>query len=1291
MSSDSHTAEGVAIIGMAGRFPGAPNVNEFWENLTGGCETVSTFTDDECRSSGVPDMLLKNKTFVKRGGVLEGIDLFDASFFGYSPREASYIDPQQRIFLECAYEALENAGYWSEAYDGSIGIYAGCGMNNYLLKNLMATSPQMESVVTPMTYFGNDKDFLTTRVSYQFNLTGPSIGIQTACSTSLTAIQLACQGLLTYQCDMALSGGVSLQSPRMKGYLYLEGQILSSDGYCRAFDKDATGTVFGEGLGIVVLKRIEDAIADRDTIYAVIRGIAANNDGNSKAGFAAPSVDGQAAVIALAHGIADVEAEDISYIEAHGTGTSLGDPIEIEALTQAFSISTQQKGFCAIGSVKPNIGHLDVAAGVASIIKTALALKNRTIPASINFSEPNPELNLESSPFFINDKLKEWETDGKPRIAGVSSFGIGGTNAHAVLEQAPLMDSTISLHPHKILLLSAKTGSALDKMTANLKVHIAGNHNINLSDAAFTLMVGRKHYDYRRFVICNETETAVENLNALDAQTSGTGMCSPQDRKIVFMFSGQGAQYPQMARALYKHLPVFREEFDKCSEILLPIMGLDIRNVIYPDKSDIDSSDSRLRETWITQPALFVVEYAYAKFLMHCGIIPEAMIGHSIGEYVAACIAGVFSLNEALALVAARGRLIQEQERGAMLAIQLPEEDVTPLINEYISIATVNSATQCVVSGPIAEIEKFQKMLVKRSNGGKKKTHCVNLKTSHAFHSRMMDPAAEALEQIINKYDLKSPLIPFVSNVTGRYITADQATDAGYWASHLTQTVRFSDGIKTILRESSPLMIEVGPGMTLASLARQHLRKDDEAVALSTIRHRDQKTSDFAFMLNTLGSIWTQGIEIDWRAFYKDEMRMRIPLPSYPFERKRLWIDQGKKKFVKGNASAENDAIDHKSSNYKNKAAEYVQDDMLDDVESRLLLIWNRVLGAETVSRDDDFFELGGHSLLAAQLFAEIESAFGKNIPLSSLYHSSTIAKLSKLIRDEDNVQWLNIVPIRSTGTRPPIFLVHGAEGNVLLYRDLAKHLGEDQPIYGLQADGLDGRSEINADFQNVAQKYLKQIREVQPSGPYRLCGYCLGGTISLEIAQQLHSMGEKVNFLGMIEIYNIQSLKWPLPIHIRIYNKYLNVWYHFLNTIFASNENKWRFLKDKAGVQWGRLKVSAKVGCQKLMKKIGIQNKKGFHHIKVDEAFDHALTKYFPQKYPGRITLFVPNRLPVGFKDPQTYGFGEVAEEGINRIEIPVYPRGTLIEPYVKDLAERLRDCLDHTGESNPNGQTNA
>ncbi|HEX8087985.1 MAG TPA: type I polyketide synthase, partial [Blastocatellia bacterium] len=681
--------EGVAIIGLAGRFPGARNVEQYWQNLKDGVESISFFSDEELEIRLRPnDRGAAN--FVKARGVLEGADLFDASFFGFNPKEAEITNPQHRVFLECAWEALENAGYVPETYPGLIGVYAGASLSNYASR-ISLSRDMKETVNSFQLAIGNDKDYLCTRVSYKLNLRGPSLNVQTGCSTSLVAAHLACQSLLSYQCDMALAGGVSIRTPQKTAYLYIEGGINSPDGHCRPFDARAQGTVSGNGVGIVVLKRLADAIADRDNVLAVIKGSAINNDGSSKVGFTAPSVKGQAAVITMAQMVAGVQADTISYIEAHGTGTPLGDPIELAALTEAFRVSTQKKGFCGVGSAKSNIGHLDAAAGVAGLIKTVFALKHKRIPPSLHFASPNPQIDFEDSPFYIADRLAEWKSGPTPRRAGVSSFGIGGTNAHLIVEEAPPMDPPKSARPCQLIILSAKTDNALELMTTNIADHLKQFPDAQLGDVAFTLQVGRSHFNKRRMIVCSDLGEAVSRLEGLDPEHVFTSSRNLENRPVIFMFPGQGSQSVNMGLKTYEHEQVFREAIDESSELLEPHLGLDIRQVLFPPQGREEEADNLLEQTFITQPALFVIEYALATLWMTWGVRPKAMIGHSIGEYVAATLAGVFSLRDALGLVAERGRLMQSLPTGAMLAVPLPVDEVSPLLTDELSLAVLNA------------------------------------------------------------------------------------------------------------------------------------------------------------------------------------------------------------------------------------------------------------------------------------------------------------------------------------------------------------------------------------------------------------------------------------------------------------------------------------------------------------------------------------------------------------------------------------------------------------------------
>lgn len=886
ISLDDHAASEVAVIGFAGRFPGARNINEFWANLRDGVESVSFFTKEELLGSGTDPDQLAAPEYVPAKAILEDVELFDAAFFDFSPREAEMLDPQHRVLLECAVEAFEHAGYYPESFKGRVGVYAGVSAGSYLSVNLSSHQELIERVGAYQVDIGNHAEFVPTTISFKLNLKGPSINIQTACSTSLVAVHVACQSLLNGECDMALAGGGSITFPHKEGYVYQEEGILSPDGHCRTFDSEARGTVGGEGAGLVVLKRLVDALADGDTIHAIIKGSAVNNDGSLKIGYTAPSVNGQAEVIADALAMAGVNAESITYVEAHGTATALGDPVEIAALTQAFDVDPMLKSFCAIGSVKTNLGHLDAAAGVAGLIKTILALKHRQIPPSLHYKQPNPKIDFAQSPFFVNDKLVEWTRTATPRRAGVSSFGIGGTNAHVVVEEPPSSEpSTLHTRPLQLLVLSAKTSSALETATANLTEYLKQNSDANLADVAYTLQLGRGGYSHRRFLVCKDRDDALSALETRDASRLFTHFQEPRHRSVAFMFPGQGTQYVGMARGLYRSEPVFREYIDLCAEQLSAHLNLDLREVLFPNKNGEAEANRLLGQTFVTQPALFCIEYALAQLWMSWGVMPSAMIGHSIGEYVAACLANVFSLEDALALVAARGQLMQQLPEGAMLAVMLSETETRSLLHNGLALAAVNGAKNCVVSGTSTAIEALHDQLQQQD------VHSQVLHTSHAFHSEMMEPILEAFTDRVRQVKLNAPAIPFLSNVTGAWQNGEPATDPAYWSRHLRQTVRFADGLGNLLQDAERILLEVGPGHTLNALVRQRASQVGNQVVLSSLpRARDGHT-DTEFLLNSLGKFWLAGGQIDWARFNAGEQRRRIPLPTYPFERQRYYLE----------------------------------------------------------------------------------------------------------------------------------------------------------------------------------------------------------------------------------------------------------------------------------------------------------------------------------------------------------------------------------------------------------------
>lgn len=874
----------IAIVGMAGRFPDAPDVEAFWRNIRDGVESVRSFDDEALRARGVPAELLADPGYVRAGVVLEDMDRFDAGFFGYSPRDAEQLDPQQRLFLETAWQALEHAGY-AGAAPLLTGVYAGSGASLYLLRHLLPAVDWRASDVSSLLGLmnGNDKDSLATRVAYKLDLRGPAVSVQTACSTSLAAVHLACRGLLNYEADMALAGGVWLNLLQEGGYRYQPGAILSPDGHCRAFDAEAAGTVLGSGAGIVVLKRLADALADGDTIHAVIKGSALNNDGAAKVGYTAPSVDGQAEAILAAQAMAGVSADSIGYVETHGTGTSLGDPIEIAALTQAFRASSQRRGYCAIGSVKTNIGHLDAAAGVTGLIKAALALGHRTLPPSLNFREPNPQIDFAESPFYVNTETRPWPACEGPRRAGVSSFGMGGTNVHVILEEAPAPSAARQGDGLRLLALSARSEAALDAAAGRLAAHLKQHPQQALADVAHTLHAGRERFALRAVALARDPADAARVLETRAPDAFFSGRVLSERPTLAFLFPGQGAQHLDMGRALYEREALFRETLDRCCALLAPHLGLDLRELLFAAAADESAAAARLEQTAITQPALFAVEYAMAQLWISWGVQPDALLGHSIGEYVAACLAGVFALEDALALVAARGRLLQATEAGAMLAVSLPEAELCARLPAGCDLAAVNAADLCVLAGPSAAIEAAERQLAERGVAVRR------LHVSRAFHSALVEPMLGEFESLLSRIALGTPRIPFVSNLSGRWISAEEACSPGYWVRHVRGTVRFADGLDELLGKPDRILLEVGPGETLSALARRHRQAGTRPVLASQC-HPQRRELNADQPARCLAQLWLAGLAIDVPGLFGGERARRVPLPTYPFERQSYWI-----------------------------------------------------------------------------------------------------------------------------------------------------------------------------------------------------------------------------------------------------------------------------------------------------------------------------------------------------------------------------------------------------------------
>ncbi len=877
--------DGIAIIGMSGRFPGARDLDSFWANLVGGVESVARFHREELLAAGVDPRLIADPKYVPAAAVLEEIEAFDAEFFGYSPREAELIDPQQRLFLECAWAALEHSGYPPRGGAERVGVFAGSGLNGYMLHNVLGDPGLLDRVGPYQAVIGNDKDFLATRVSYKLGLEGPSLTLQTACSTSLVAICAACQSLLDGESDLALAGGVTVRIPQRAGYLYQEEGILSPDGHCRAFDASARGTVPGSGVGVVVLKPLARALADRDRVHAVIRGWAINNDGARKVGFTAPSVQGQSAAVAEALALADVDPTTISYIEAHGTGTRLGDPIEIAALKQVFGANGSRPRPCAIGSVKTNVGHLDAAAGVAGLIKTVLSLEQRELPPTLHFQSPNPEIDLPSSPFRVVAQRIPWEADGLPRRAGVSSFGIGGTNAHLVVEEAPAAPEPTDPSPsHTLLVVSARNEEALDRSTANLMDYLKRDDpKVSVHDVAYTLQTGRVAMPHRRAVVCADARSAWAALESRDPGRTRSGAVA-ESTSVAFLFPGQGAQHLGMGAGLYASSSCFQEELDRCALLLAPHLGLDLREALFRVSRD-GTAARALGQTAIAQPALFAVEYSLARAWMDLGVTPEAMVGHSVGEYVAACLAGALPLEEALRVVAARGRLMQALPPGAMAAVPLAEAALVPLLPTGLSLAAVNAAELCTVSGPEEGIGALERVLAERGLESRR------LHTSHAFHSAMMDPVLDAFRTEFESVAWgPPPKIPWISNHTGTWITPEEARSPEYWVRHLRETVRFAEGLETLLELPDRVLLEVGPGQTLTALARRQPGARGRRL-FASMPHRQEPIQEIEAFLRAAGELWVGGVPLHWSGLHRGRRRSRVPLPSYPFERARHWLE----------------------------------------------------------------------------------------------------------------------------------------------------------------------------------------------------------------------------------------------------------------------------------------------------------------------------------------------------------------------------------------------------------------
>ena len=1089
--------QAIAVIGWEARLPGCQDIDDFWQKLAAGEELISHFTKGDLLNAGIDEQLLNDANYVRSKAVLENADYFDASFFGYSPRQAERMDPQQRIFLEIAYQALENANCDPKKFAGKIGLFGGMGHQSYLLNNLQTKSNMTDSIEAYQDMINNDKDFLCTRVSYKLGLNGPSINVQSACSTSLVAVHMACQSLKTGQTDLCLAGGVSITSPLKSGYLYQEGSIASPDGHCRAFDAKAQGTVLGNGAGIVALKRYQDALDDGDDILGLIAGSALNNDASDKVGYSAPSVNGQSDVISQALQVAKVKPEQVSYIETHGTATPMGDPIELAALKKAFKGS---ESACKIGSLKSNLGHLDAAAGIASLIKTLLSLKYKQIPPSLHYTKANPDLGIESSCFEVNTELCPYPEQEGPHYAGVSSFGIGGTNAHVILKELPTREVLEANTDPQILMLSGKSEAGLDSQSMALGNYLKRHTNTRAHDVCYSL-AQRPQEAFRQVLVCDNAAHATLLLHQSSSHAVYRASVDSSPTEICWMFSGQGSQYVDMARDLYGSRAVFTKTVKVAAKILSKVMDQDLLTILYPD-SNKKLAMNKITQTAIAQPALFTIEYALAQELMSYGLRPSSMIGHSLGEYVCACLAGVMTFEEALILVAHRGRIMQAQEAGKMLSIQLSLEELEGLLYDGLSIAAINGPTSCVVAGPADAIYDFADELESRGIIARA------LHTSHAFHSYMMNPALEPFRACFKELNLQKPEIPYISNLSGTWIKDEEATNPDYWVEHLRSTVQCSRGLETLLQQGKTLFLELAPGHTMGSLLRQHNMLDSEVFsALPNARSKDSSLSVF---LGFLGRLWANGIPLEFEKLFNEGSYQKLALPSKPFNSKRFWVNY----------------VHHEHTERIQK--EVVRKSLLEqpnEVYDHISKLWQRELGYKKLNPEDNFFDLGGTSLLAIQLIADIRKEFGLSLSKHFLLEQPTLAGFAKFVtqqtkqmtksgNDEDHD--LLVCLQKGSADSTPLFLIHPVGGTVYLYAQLASCLDKNQTVYGIRSKSTIEENSI----EEFATCYLEYVEEICAGGPCYLGGASLGGLIAFEMAQQLLRKNVQVPHIIMVDTY---------------------------------------------------------------------------------------------------------------------------------------------------------------------------
>ncbi len=1262
---------------MACRFPGARNLQELRQKLFGEAESIARHSDQEMIEAGISAAFPASRDCAKAATALDDPEPFDAAFFGFSASEADDLDPQHRLLLELAHVALEDAACDPDRFPGGIGVFASPASNPSLMKS-----------------------GLNARLT-----------VQTACSTSLGSIHLARQSLLNEEIDMALAGGADARVPHRAGNFH-----------------DASG-------GVIVMRRLADALSQGDPIHAVIKGSAVSDDSSVKAGRTALNVDGQADVIVEALVNSGVNPESISYIETDGLRTPMEDPVEILALTKAFRNFTQRNGYCAIGSVKTNMGCLDSAGGIAGLIKTVLALKHRVIPPALHQSELNPKIDFLSTPFYLNTKAVEWAQSAGPRRAGVMACRMGATYTHVILEEAPAVTSITDSEGPYVLVLSAKTRAALDAMSGNLADFLASSsvdlqravshspsarsvppaeadgrtRNVSderfsnsgcLDDTAHTLQMGRRHFSCRRFIVCSHTKDAVAALKAIDSKKGSVGSVRNGSRRpVVFLLPGVGDHYVGMGQGLYEHFGVFRQEIDRCAKILQPFIETDVRELLYPrdrvrkepaksrgidlkrmlgqaTDEPPDATSQMLDQTVNCHPALFCVEYALAQLWLSWGVQPDRIVGHSMGEYVAACLAGVFTLEDALRLVAVRAKLVNDLPRGSMLAVMQSEDKLLPLLGKQLSISLINGPNLCVVAGPVADMSDFQSRLKERE------IIFRPVRNVHAFHSKMLEPILDSFAREVKQVRPNVPRIPFTSNVTGTWITEEQALDPSYWVDHARRTARFSGALGQLWKLPDVLPLEVGPGRTLGVLAMQHPARSatTSQVSLSSLRHEYENQPDSDFILNTVGQLWLAGVEIDWVKLEPRRSRRKVFLPTYPFERQRQesepCVDRKPQTDTQSSTTQQPVAPSAPVASEATPltlGGEVKLQQPGTDTEIALEKIWSDALGLKQVGILENFFEIGGHSLQAMRVIAEVQRRFGKSLPIASLFTAPTILQFSRLL-DENAVA----VPsfsggLRGNGTGAPLFFIPGNSGYEFIPRELARNLhGELRYYDGLQYPGLHGKEAMPGSIEEIAAYLAPQIQSVWPHGPYFLCGWSNGGVVAFEVARQMESRGVKVELLFLLDsrVPELNARKRSFGEIADLFRRHMSTLSLLERAAFFSN------LAINKLAYWF--------------------SSRGFLPIKPDndappliEAVRCAMCNYRPGSYGGHVVLFQIDdwEFYEGFRfavDP-TYGWGELVRNGLEVIRVPGDHFSMMNKPAAAVVAQRLRTRL----EQNANYQT--